>query len=223
MDVSLKRLLASCTTAVAILAGHPTVALPQAHAQGDAQSFQYAPLTTDTPALQASLNRLFARSAAWRDAVDQLSQTGRRAYIVTPNRVRMIDPRTRRPTPFDADTLAEVLPVADEELRVEVVVVVVNLPLLEKMHREQGLIVDLEGDLDRILAHEVFGHAVPYLLAGHMSGRCPDPLPDQRAAESCVIGRENRVRAEMGFGHRTEYGLDGLALVRAARHRQAFR
>ena len=190
---------------------------------GTAMSADSNSITTDNAALRGSLDRLASGSAAWREALDAVNRTGRRVYVVTPERIRMIDPRSGRPRSFGADTLAEVIPVPPEDLRVNEVVVVVNLPLLERMHREQGLIVELEGDLDRILAHEIYGHAVPYLLAGHMSGRCPDPLPGQYAAESCAIQRENRIRAEMGFGHRTEYGLDGLALVRAARHRQALR
>ena len=69
----------------------------------------------------------------------------------------------------------------------------------------------------RILAHEVYGHAMPYLLAGHLSGKCADPLPGQRATDACAIKRENAIRGELRLGQRRDYGLDGLALVR--RHR----
>lgn len=223
MGVGLRSPLVSLLVIAVILAGAPLSARAKAPAKKNPQITDSTVITTDSAALSESLDRLFAGSAAWRDALDAVNRTGRRIYVVTPERIRMIDPRTGRPRSFDTDTLAEVIPLPNDDLRVDVVVVVVNVWLLERMHREQGLIVELEGDLDRILAHEVFGHAVPYLIAGHMSGRCPDPLPDQQAVESCAIQRENRVRAEMGFGHRTEYGLDGLALVRAARYRQAVR
>jgi hypothetical protein len=101
--------------------------------------------------------------------------------------------------------------------------VVVNLPLLKDVHRSGDLPADLDADLDRILAHEVYGHAVPYLIAGHMSGRCADPLPHQAPVESCAIQRENKVRAELGLGPRTEYGLESLGLVQTFRTYRAQR
>ena len=219
MNVVPRAALASCTVVAALLAGQPAPAGAQSSEQ-NSQHIESTPFTTDNAALQASLDRLFARSAAWRQAVDFVGKTGRHAYIVTPNRVRVIDPRDGGVKSFDTRVLAEALPIADEDLRVDVVIVVVNLALLEEVHRYQGLMMDFEADLDRILAHEIFGHAVPYLLAGHMSGKCPDPLPGQPAAESCAIQRENEIRAQLGLGRRTEYGLSGLASVRTFGHAQ---
>ncbi len=93
--------------------------------------------------------------------------------------------------------------------------VVVNLPLIERMGRQTAALpIEMEGDLDRILVHEVYGHALPYLLAGNLSGRCADPLPGQQAHEACAIQRENAVRAELGLNRRLDYGLYDLALVR---------
>ncbi len=219
MDVVLRAALASCTVA-AMLAGQPAPVHAQSSDQQNSQHLEHSPFTTDNAALQASLDRLAARSAAWRQAVDLVGKTGRRAYIVTPSRVRVIDPQDGGVKSFDKRVLAEALPIADEDLRVDLVIVVVNLALLEEAHRYQRLMMDFEADLDRILAHEIFGHAVPYLLAGHMSGKCPDPLSGQPAAESCAIQRENEVRAQSGLGRRTEYGLEGLAIVRTFGHRQ---
>jgi hypothetical protein len=149
-----------------------------------------------------------------------VAKTGGRAYITTPDRVRVVDPRDGSWSSFDESVLAEAVPIPDENLRVDSVVVVVNLPLLEEVHRFSNARMDVEADLDRVLAHEIYGHAVPILLAGHMSGRCPDPLPEQPASESCAIQRENEVRAQLGLGRRTDDGLNSLAMVRSFRHRQ---
>jgi hypothetical protein len=203
-----------------MLAVQPTPARARASDHSNSQHAEYAPFMTDNAALQASLDRLFARSAAWREAVDLVGRTFRRAYIVTPNQVRMIDPRDGAVKSFDKRVLAEALPIHNEDLSVDVVIVVVNLPLLEALHGYQGSTMDFEADLDGILAHEAYGHAVPYLLAGHMSGRCHDPSPGQPAPESCAIQRENKIRAQVGLGRRTDYGLDGLAIVRRFGHRQ---
>jgi len=174
------------------------------------------PIVANSSELTDSLERLHSGSAAWRDAVAALSATGRRAIVVTPDRVRVRDPKGRGERPFDDDLLAEVQPLLDEEARVQVVVVVINLPLLGELHAS-GVRAQFEQDLDRILAHEVYGHAIPYLLAGSLSGRCADPAEGQRATDACAIQRENQIRTELRLGLRREYGLDGLAIVRYRR------
>ena len=137
--------------------------------------------------------------------------------MVTPDHVRVRDPKGESERPFDDDVLAEVQPLADEDARVEVVVVVVNVPLLDEMHA-RGVRAEFERDLDRILAHEVYGHAIPYLLAGSLAGRCADPAPGQRVTEACAIQRENQIRTELRLGMRREYGLASLAISRRNRH-----
>jgi hypothetical protein len=112
--------------------------------------------------------------------------------------------------------LAEVSPVIVSESRVPVVLVVVNVPLLRRLHHSQpwSSPVDIQRDLDRIVIHEVYGHALPYLLAGDVSGHCADATPGQRAIDACAIQRENAVRAELRLGRRQDAGLGGLALAR---------
>ena len=134
----------------------------------------------------------------------------------------MLDPHDGATQAFDPRQLAETMPLHDDEQRVDVVVVVVNVRLIQDMHWSRGPLMDLERDIDRILVHEVYAHAIPYLLAGHMSGRCADPGPGQPASESWAIRRENEVRAELGLGSRKEYGLESLALVHNPR-RESFR
>ena len=156
------------------------------------------------PVLAASIERLATESRSWREAVDAVSRTGRRAVIVTSDQVRGAD----------AGALAQVEPVSDAAGRVDLVVVMVNLDLMQRLSRLPVTAVDFEDDLDRILAHEVYGHAIPFLLAGHLSGKCADPVAGQSAIASCVIQRENVIRKEIGLGQRLEYGRDSLALAR---------
>jgi hypothetical protein len=175
------------------------------------------PLIVEHPVLAASLARLYAGSPRWRDAFDAVLNTGRRVVVVTPDKVRVRDESGGAETPFDSDVLAEVQPIADDWSRVDTVVVVINLPLLDKLYSD-ATGADLNADLDRILAHEVYGHAIPYLLAGHLSGKCADPLPKQRATDACAIKRENEIRGELRLGERRGYGLDGLTVARRFRH-----
>ena len=180
---------------------------------------QRSPLETANPVVQASLARIAKGSASWRAALDAIRGTGRRAIVVTSDQVLVADPATEgRMDRFDATVLAEVAPIPHPDSRVDVVLVVINLSLLEESHRlAQSVPAEFEADLDRILVHEIYGHAVPYLLVGQLSGRCPDPLPGERAVEACSIQRENAVRAEIGLGRRTSYGIDDLNLTRRFR------
>jgi hypothetical protein len=180
---------------------------------------QAQPLETANPVVQASLDRIARGSPSWRAAFEAIRDTGRRAIVVTSDQVLVADPAPDgRLDRFDATVLAEVAPIPHSDSRVDVVLVVINLSLLEESHRKaQSVLSEFEADLDRILVHEIYSHAVPYLLAGHLSGRCPDPAPGERALSACSIQRENAVRAELGLGRRTSYGLDDLNLIRRTR------
>jgi len=179
---------------------------------------QQEPLLTASPVLRASIDRIAQRSRLWREAVAGVRTSGRIALVLTPDQVVVADRHDDKKTrAFDPSVLAEVSPLPDQQAKVDVVMVVVNLPLLEEYHqRRLSPPLEFQTDLDSILTHEIYGHALPYLLAGHLSGRCADPRPGQPASEACSIQRENEVRAELGMGRRTSYGLDGLALARPA-------
>ena len=179
----------------------------------------FQPFITTNPAVRASLARIAERSALWREAVDAIREVGRRAVILTPDQVVVAD-AAGGPVKdgFDPTVLAEVAPVPKADSGVDVVLVVVNLSLLTESHRlAQSVPAEFEADLDRILVHEIYGHAVPYLVTGQLSGRCPDPMPGERAVDACSIRRENAVRAELGLGRRTTYGLDDMNLKRRSR------
>ena len=174
-------------------------------------------VVTNHATIQHSLNRLFERSASWRAALATIERLGRKVVVVTPKHVRVKDPDSGKMRSFDDDVIAEVQPLAENETRVDAVVVVINLDLLAFLRGSQMTMGDFEDDLDRILAHEVYGHAFPYLLAGDLSGKCADPAKGQRAEDACAIKRENEIRAELRLGQRREYGLDGLAVARRYR------
>jgi hypothetical protein len=90
----------------------------------------------------------------------------------------------------------------------------VNLRLVRQTHDARMSVPrEFEADLDRILVHEVYGHAVPYLLAGNLSGRCADPAPQEPAGDACSIRRENAVRSELGLGRRDDHGVFSLRLA----------
>ena len=134
-----------------------------------------------------------------------MTATGRRAVLITPDKFDGL---------FAADTLAQAEPVTDDQSRVDYVLVVVNLELLHKLSGLPMTAVDFEDDVDRILAHEVYGHAVPYLLTGTLTAKCADPAIGQSAHASCAVQRENVIRREMRLGQRIEYGRDSLAIAR---------
>jgi hypothetical protein len=190
-------------------AGIVSATLVVAAATASAQEAVTGPLVVWDPVLAASVERLATGSASWRDAIGAVAATGRRALLVTPDRLK---------TPMEAGTLAQVYPLADDQSRVETVVVVVNLDLLQKLSGLPVTATDYEDDVDRILAHEVYGHVIPILLAGTMSGHCPDPAIGQSALTACAIQRENIIRREMRMGPRLEYGRESLALARRFWH-----
>ena len=190
-------------------AGIVSATLVVAAATASAQEAATGPLVVWDPILAASVERLSIASASWRDGIGAVAATGRRALLVTSDRMK---------TPIEAGTLAQVYPLADDQSRVETVVVVVNLDLLQKLSGLPSTATDYEDDLDRILAHEIYGHVIPLLLTGSMSGHCADPAIGQSALTSCAIQRENVIRREMRMGPRLEYGRESLAIARRFWH-----
>ena len=180
-----------------------------------------APFLTTNRILQASLLRISRGSALWRQAVEAVRTTGRRALVVTPEDVVILEGSGRGEVsePLDPGVLAEAIPISGRDSQqISTVVIVVNLRLFQETHHARlSAPRDFEADLDRILVHEVYGHAIPYLLAGDWAGRCADPLPGEPAPEACSIRRENAVRAELGLGHRADYGLSSLRLAMGTR------
>ena len=186
----------------------------RAQAELDSPQIAESPFLTTSQILQASLNRIFRGSALWRDAVQAVIKTGRHVVLVTPADPIVTRIAKAHREAFDPGVLAEAVPLMDDDRQIDVVLVFVNLPLLTAIHDAQlSVPVQFEADLDRILVHELYGHSIPYLLAGDLSGRCADPKPGERPSESCSIRRENTVRAELELGHRGDAGLSSLTLA----------
>ena len=207
-----------CAGIAALFLAAPAVAHGQGQLDIRLDAETPAPVITHNTLLRESLDRISRGSARFREAVDSLKQSGRWALLLTPDQVVVTDAFRSRLAAFDRGVLAEVSPVTRGTSQVDAVLVVINLPLLERAHEQRNsLPVELHGDIDRIVIHEVFGHALPYLLAGDLSGQCADPAPGQRAHEACAIQRENTVRDELGLGRRTDAGLFGLTLAWSGR------
>jgi hypothetical protein len=209
------RILAVAAAVVLAVAGE---AAAQTREPAESAIRPDGPLLTTDRLLEASLLRISRGSLTWRAAMDTVHQTGRRVLVVTPgDRIARTASDGRERETFGSGGLAEIVPAVGKDSQIRFVVVIVNLPLVQRLHDAKiSPPRDFEADLDRILVHEIYGHAVPYLLAGTLSGRCADPQEGERAADACSIRRENAVRAELGLGRRTDSGLYSLALARGA-------
>ncbi|MCC7179310.1 MAG: hypothetical protein IT177_13085 [Acidobacteria bacterium] len=197
-----------------VMASVPT--LGQGAAPGRAVASMGEPLQATHPTLRARLDRIAAGSALWREAVEAAGKLGRRVIVLTPDQVHPSAVEGRAKAGIDSGLLAEAMPIAHDGVRINAVVVVVNLPLIADVHARMGSLPgEHDADLDRILIHEVYGHALPYLLSGTLAGRCADPAEGERASQACAIQRENAVRGELGLGRRVDAGLQGLSLARA--------
>ena len=210
--------------AFAAVAGAASTVIPQT-AQG--QTVQEpapiprfeSPLATTNRTVLASLERISRGSVLWREAVEAVRKTGRRVFVVTPADVTINKGnQDRGREAFDPGVLAETFPIVAGDSQIPQVVIVVNLRLVQETHDNRLSVPrDFEADLDRILVHEIYGHAVPYLLAGNLTGRCADPQRGESASGACSIRRENAVRAELGLGRREDHGLSSLALAMGTR------
>ena len=186
--------------ATVVFAASFAAATPSVSAQGKPGGA----ISVWNPIIAASVDRLSIESPSWRDALDAVAATGRRAVLIAADAV----------DGFDSERLAQARPVVDERSRIDTVVVVINLELLQRLSGLPVKAVGFEEDLDRIVAHEVYGHAIPFLLAGTVAGRCSDPVDGQSASDACAIARENVIRKEMGLGRRFDSGREGLAFAR---------
>jgi hypothetical protein len=206
----------SCVVAAAIGLG---AVMPVGVRTEGLEKPESGPFITRHPELRAALERIARGSASWRAALAAVTATGRPALVVTPDEVVVADPAGEARAAFDRSEVAAVSPVADGAGRVGAVLVVVNVDQIQAAHeRLSSLPGEFHADLERVLAHEVYGHAVPYLLAGDLSGRCADPTPGTSAADACAIQRENVIRAELRLGRRTDGTLSSLSLARLLRH-----
>jgi hypothetical protein len=204
-------------TLVAVTLATVVAGVVGVRAADDLPSVAARVIEVQDPDLRAAITRIDRGSPSWREAFTAIATTGRRVVMATPDQV-VVQPDHGPLRAFDPADMAEVSAVADRQGQVSAVLVVVNVARLKEMHDRAGSLPgELHADLDRVLAHEVYGHAVPYLLSGHLSARCADPEPRAPATAACAVQRENVIRRELGLGRRTDRGLGSLALARLMR------
>jgi hypothetical protein len=209
--VLLQKGVAMTRTMVAVLLLSAATSLPLA-AQGSpavvpGQAARMAAFVVADVSLADALRRIDSGSPSWRAALDSVAARGGTIIVAA---VREL---TGLPDRFARSELAAASPVVAPDSTVGTVLVVVNSALLERLYRAAAAPrAQRDDDLVRILVHEVYGHAVPYLLAGHVRGGCPDPAPGEFTG--CAVDRENVVRTELGLGARHGHDLSGLALAR---------
>ena len=76
-----------------------------------AQEMAHGSIAVSNPIIAASVERLATQSESWREAVDAVAATGRRAIVTTSDKVRGAEPAA----------LAQVQPIAGEGSRVDLV------------------------------------------------------------------------------------------------------
>lgn len=199
MRITAIALLLGCLGAAPAVSQSAPVAAPAASAR-------MSVFTVADADVAAALRRIDQGSPTWRAELDEVARRGGRVVVAT------VGELTGVPEQFARQQLAEVTPIAAADGSVREVLVVINRELLRDAYRHaRGSAEDEQQDLARILIHEVYGHAVPYLVAGHVSGACSDPLSESDS-RSCSLDRENVIRRELRLGVRIRYDLSGLAL-----------
>ncbi|MFW6078477.1 MAG: hypothetical protein ACODAE_02580 [Gemmatimonadota bacterium] len=165
--------------------------------------------------LAERIESLSERSPTWRSAMAELRRGEFRVVVGDPAGVRAgVEVLSR----YRTRHFGEVIPLRDGRGGVTGAVVVVDVERVRRLVERSGLperVVD--GDVERILIHELYGHVVPLARSRRLDGGCPDPGPGEPALSSCAIRRENRIRAELGLEMRVAYDLTGLVVGRYLR------
>jgi hypothetical protein len=162
--------------------------------------------------LAEGMAQLAAGSATWRAALDTLAAENFAVLVATPEEARRVFAEAAL---GGAGELGAVGVLRDAGGRIAGAVVLIDVPRLRRLClKANEPLATLQGDVQRLLIHELYGHVVPLARSRTEAGGCPDPGPGEPAASSCAIVRENRIRAEMGLEPRRSYDLSGLAIGR---------
>jgi len=152
------------------------------------------------------------RSPTWRAALDSLAVLQFQVLVGTPEQLGELVPAL---SSYAGQHIGRMLPLGNRNSQLIGAAVLIDLAVMERMARAAGASqAMLEGDIDRILAHELYGHVLPLAIAGRPDRGCADPAPHEPAVSSCSVRRENRIRAELGLPPRTTYDLRALAIGR---------
>jgi hypothetical protein len=166
--------------------------------------------------LALRIHYLEQRSPRFRAAM-ALARQGPIAIVIgTPAQVRdRVAPQLSLGLKLGSDRVGEFLVQMDEpgSPRIDLIVVRVHRARLQAAARWRSLLGSaraqrwLDSTTDAILIHEIWGHLIPVLEAGDYTGNCPDPTPGQHDLDSCVMQRENGLRAEIGLKPRKRYSI----------------
>lgn len=171
-------------------------------------------MTILDPYLASRIHLLEERSPRFREAMLRARDSRIPIVLGTPDQLRQ-----RTALPFlvhekqATDRVGELLvqKCAPGSAGIRLIVVRVHLERLRSAARWPALLGRgrrwLDSTTDAVLIHEIWGHLTPILLAGDLSGTCPDPAPGQPPLESCVMQRENDLRRELGLKERRRYAL----------------
>lgn len=167
--------------------------------------------------LQAAYDLLLKRSPSFAVAMDQVESSGMlRVRIGYRQHVMRSHERLLGEERAAAVFLADAVGYSTGYPQCHVRVVVFTEALEEELLRagvpEEAVVLDLA----LVLAHEVFGHLVPFAEQGVTVWPTPCRDPDRRAAwrtTGCAVDRENLIRRELGVPERATYArVDGPLL-----------
>jgi hypothetical protein len=172
------------------------------------------------PYLDARLRAIAARSPRFAAALSRLAAGDVPVFIGTPAQLAglRLAPGVaggRLPPERVAEVRVALEPGSD---RPAVLLVRVDTDRLGRLVRRPLLDWPLLGGTARFrarlarfteatLVHEVWGHLVPVADARSAAASCADPAPGEPEMDSCVMKRENDLRAEIGWERRKGYRL----------------
>ncbi len=166
------------------------------------------------PYLDQRIRVIEARSERFHAALDELRRGDLVVYVATPGLLAHLPLNQLLVSRNMRQRLGEFRVIPDEATgTVDTLLVVVDLeriaqlahrPLLDSRSRFSAR---LDRLTDAILIHEIWGHLVPVATAGNSAATCADPAPGQPDLESCVMRRENDLRAELGWEIRRAYSF----------------
>jgi hypothetical protein len=205
-------LIAGCATAHRLPADlEPRIDEPAA---ADGAAPAAAGLRVLHPYLEQRIRSLEARSRRFAEAMEMLRAAPFPIAVGTPEQV-MSRQATGRLALTRAARVGEFTAVADPldgTVREMHVWVAVDRIARRALGARRGatpaaLRRRLDAQVDAVLIHELWGHAVPVAETGNLAAHCPDPRRGEPPLESCVMRRENDLRAELGLEPRRGYPL----------------
>jgi hypothetical protein len=174
----------------------------------DATPVAHGRLHVLDPYLHDRIRALETRSLRFRAAVDAVRNGERTVFVGTPLLLSALPLHPALVGHLPRGRLGEFRAIAQPETgRVDTLVVSIDLERIIRMSNWPlpGARARAERITDAVLVHEIWGHLVPVAASGNIADRCRDPVPGEPELDSCVMRRENELRAELGWRVRREY------------------